>query len=214
MLFTGIRDGRTERTATVDASGNLHVAASVAPPNGKDQRVRIFRQYLTTDGTASGTSAMDVDGSATNVDYFVKAQPENDLYIASLSFVIADATQTLSEFANTNAALTNGCRLFYSDTRGEVDIHDALKTNFDFIRLCLGNPAFGDAAGAFRADNVSGTSEGYVPVLNMSAVFGLPFGVPLKVGTEQRITMRIRDDCTAADLFDCIAYGFERLPDG
>ena len=149
--------------------------------------------------------------SSTNQTFYVQASETRDRYICQLSFVIADASQTLNEFANTNAALTNGCRLFYEDELGEVDIHEALKTNFQFVRLSGGSPAFGDAANAFRASNVSGASEGYLPVLDLRSMFGFRWGVRLAVGTTQRIAMTIRDDCSAADQFDCIAYGFERL---
>ena len=123
------------------------------------------------------------------------------------------AGQTLSEWGNTNSALTNGCRLFYTDESGEVDIHDALKTNWDFIRLCLGNPAFGDGSAAFRASNVSGASEGYIPFLDTRQTFGFRWGIRLAAGSSQRVTLRVRDNVSAIDQFDCIAYGFERLPD-
>lgn len=40
---------------------------------------------------------------------------------------------------------------------------------------------------------------------------GLPFGIKLDRGTNERLTIRIRDDATAAVTFNCIAYGFERF---
>ena len=124
----------------------------------------------------------------------------------------ADAGQTLSEFGNTNAALTNGCVLEYVDEDGPVTIHDALKTNWDFIRLSGGSPAFGDAAAASRASNVSGTSEGYIPFLDLRKTFGFKWGFRLASGSRQKIVLRVRDDLTVPDQFDCIAYGFERSP--
>lgn len=156
---------------------------------------------------------MAVDGSTTNVNFWVPAGQENDRYICRLDFVIADAGQGLNEFANTNSALTNGCRFFYEDDLGEVDIHDALKTNWDFVRLAGGNPAIGATTDAFRASNVSGASEGYIPQLDLRTTFGFRWGLRLAFGTVQRLVITIRDDCTAADQFDVIAYGFERLPD-
>ena len=76
--------------------------------------------------------------------------------------------------------------------------------------MCQGNPAFGNGTGAFRANNASGNSEGYIPVLDITDVFGLTWGIKLRKGTSDRIIMRIKDDTSAVDAFNCIAYGFTR----
>lgn len=191
------KSARVDNEAVVVSDGGY-------PPFGLPPKVRVFRDYLRDD---SGSNDMQV---STDTDFYVGAAPEKDRYITTLSFVIADASQTLSEFGNLNSALSNGCQLVYSDQDGEVTIADALQTNWDFIRLCQGNPSFGSDATAFRAGNVSGTSEGYIPVLDFKRVFGLPWGLCLEAGSEQRLTMRVRDTTTGVDQFDCIAYGFER----
>jgi hypothetical protein len=166
-----------------------------------------YREFLKND---AGSNDLAVDGSATEQTFYVEAIKERDIYIKTLSFVIADSSQSLNEFANTNGVLANGCLLQWksSDVK-TVDIHDALKTNWDFVRLCLGQPAFGATTDAFRASNVSSTSEGYIPFLDMAATFGLPYGLRLRRQTKDRIQMTIRDDCSAADQFDIIAYGLE-----
>lgn len=140
----------------------------------------------------------------------MQADENFDLYITALSFLISDLNAVLNQFG-TIGALTNGCQLIYQDQRGDVFIHDELKTNFDFIRLGLANPPFGDAATAFRANNMSGNSEGYIPVVDFRTTFSLPWGIPLKAGTNHRITLRVRDDVTGVDAFDCISYGFTRI---
>lgn len=94
---------------------------------------------------------------------------------------------------------------------GEVLIGDNLTTNFSFVRLCSGSPAFGDAAGAFRASNVSGASKGFLPFLDIKRVFGFRWGIKLGFGTSQKIGIRIRDDIRTIDVFNCIAYGFDRV---
>lgn len=208
-----IRDGGGSKVrAKVDPSKALCTIENPFPPLDIEGGMRVFRQHLTTDGliTDGSNQDMTVDGSSTNVDFYVQADPDADRYICVVSFVIVQASQTLNEFANTNSPLTNGCRFFYEDQKGEVDIHEALKTNFDFIRLCLGQPAFGDAAGAFRAGNVVSTAEGYLPTLDLRQAFGFRWGVKLARGSSQKIVLRIRDDCTAPDQFDVICYGFER----
>jgi len=153
---------------------------------------------------------MRVDGSTTNVEFYIAAEKDKDKYVKTVSIVIADALATLSEFGNLNAALTNGVVLEWNTTDlGVVTIADALKTNFDFVRLGLGNPAFGDGAGAFRGGNIVTTSEGYLPVIDFASMFGLPWGLRLRAGTTDKVIFRIRDDVTAIDQFDAIAYGIK-----
>lgn len=84
-----------------------------------------------------------------------------------------------------------------------------LKSNWDFVRLCLGNPSFGDA-GAFRVNNVSGTSEGYIPVLDLTKLIP-PYGIKLDMGTNQKLVLEIRDDVQGVDSFNAICYGFDRI---
>jgi hypothetical protein len=178
-------------------------------PPMEEQRIIPFRQYLTLDGTAGGTNDMRVNGSVTPVDFYVKSDPLYDRYITTLSFIIADASASLNQFGNITA-LTNGCRLFYQRIVGDIDIHDSLKTNFNFVRLCLGQPAFGDAASAFRAPNVVGASEAYIPVLDLKSIMP-PVGLQLLHGSQQKLVLRVRDNVSAIDGFNCIAYGFDRV---
>ena len=156
---------------------------------------------------------MQTTGTAANpVDYTIDASQTADRYITALSFVIADGSQVANEFGNLGSPLTNGCQLLYKKNNGEeIFIHEALQTNFDFVRLCLGDPAFGQTTNAMRMSNVSGSSEAFIPVLDMKRVFGVPYGVRLIMGSNQQLIMRIRDTTTVVDQFDVIAYGFDRL---
>jgi len=198
----------TGRSAKVSDQFALLVSDVGCPPL-MQQKNRVFRQYLTDDGTASGSEDMVVNGSTTAVEFWVKADNNDDRYITTLSFIIADVNATLNEFGNVTA-LTNGCQLYYETLAQTTIIHSTLKTNFDFVRLCLGQPAFGDATTAFRASNVVGNSEGYLPVLDLRRLVP-PFGIKLDRGTTQRLVLKVRDDCTGVDGFDCIAYGFDRF---
>ena len=38
-----------------------------------------------------------------------------------------------------------------------------------------------------------------------------PYGIKLDKGTKQKMSILIRDDCSDADLFNCQAFGFERV---
>lgn len=207
MIDISIVDQANKIPVGVTDFGELLVASTGAPPN-LSQRNVIFRQYMTQDGTPTGTSSMLVNGSVTNVDYYISAQQDSDLYISAVSFVIADAGADLNEFGAI-AALTNGCYLFYENQYGVIDINTALKTNWDFIRLCGGVPAFGSGVDCFRASNVFGASEAYIPFLNFIN-FIPPYGLRFERGTKQRLVLRIRDNVSAIDQFDVICYGQKR----
>lgn len=160
---------------------------------------------------SNGNLDLRVDGSTSYVDYVIEAEEGGDLFIDSISFRIADVNATADKFGNISP-LTNGCQLFYSDlNNGEIIIGDSLKTNFDFIRLCQGQPSFGNANDALRIANASGNSEGYIPVLDFSQMFGLPWGVRLRKNTKEKIVIRINDNTSGVDAFDAVAFGIKKL---
>lgn len=200
--------GSNEGCAVIDNS--LLVMQQPYPPIGVS-KMYVFRRKMSLDGTATGTSDMRVLGTlAAPVKFYIPADEPDDRYITMLSFVIAGAAATLSEFS-TVPALTNGCRLYYEQPSGEKVIHDALKSNWDFVRLCNGQPAFGSGADVFRATNVIGTSEAYIPTLDLTKIMP-PYGIKLDRATNQRLVLEVRDDLTAVAItaFDVIAYGFDR----
>ena len=148
-----IVDGtNTKQAAEVDDNNCLKEVGWPEPPLEYTQKLRVFRQHLTDDGlpTDGSNQDMTVDGSSNNVDFYIGSSDTSDRFITMISFLIADAGATLNEFGNISA-LSNGCRLFYTDSAGEVDIADSLTTQFEVIRLCVGDPPFGDAAAAFRS---------------------------------------------------------------
>ena len=202
-------DSAGSKAGTTVSGGALHTVEHPAPPFGLAQNMQIFRQFLTADGTSTGSTDMRVDGSVTNVNFWIPAQQSSDLYIKRISFVLADASLSLAKFGNLTA-LTNGCTLKYSDKRGDVTIHGALKTSFDLVRLCVGGEVpIGATTSSFIASNVAGTSEGIIPSLDFSMVFGFRWGLRLAYGTAQKLVVSIRDDISSGlDQFDCIGYGF------
>jgi len=203
-----IVDENDQLVAISDQSG-LFVSVLPDPPR-VTQRVRPFRQYLTLNGAASGGYDMRVNGETTPMEFYVSASGTHDRYITTLSFLVCDASATLRKFGNLTA-LTNGCKLYYRKQLGElIVLHEGFKSNWELIRLCLGTPAFGSAADSFRASNVIGNAEGYIPVLNLLSL-GMPYGIKMDAGTAQRLSLLIQDDLSSGmDAFDCIVYGFER----
>ncbi len=209
-----IRDGTGAGKEVVVTGRNGLCVQPIFEPAFISQKTKIFRQFLTNGGWSGDSSNMIVNGSSTNVNFWAQADPITDRDITVLNFVIADNGNFLqNEFGDLGIVLTNGCRLFYTRGQGdEIDIHDALKTNFDFTRLALGRPAFGATSTTFRGTNFVGTAEAMMPVVDFKE-FMPPFGIKLEAGSSQRITLRVRDALAGLVNFDCIAYGFDRLPD-
>lgn len=220
---TSIQDGEgTGRNAVVDPGGYLYVQPAPFPPDDNRDIQLIYRQFLTLNGDGT-TSDMLVDGSITPQIFTIPGKPNNDIYITSLSFVIAgDGLVLGNDFAGSGSPLTNGCRLYYEDSNGEVNIGTSLQTNFDFIRLCQGNPAFADPTlGPFIADNIAGASgkgstpaDGIIPVLNFRDVFGFQYGLKIARNTTHQLALEVNDNLTTGlglnAAFNIIAYGFER----
>ena len=199
--------GKKISAAVID-EGALVVSIYPCPPI-TTQKNRIFLQYMTTDGTAGGTYDMQI-GAATTASYYVPASPDADRYITAVSFEIADASAVLNNFGNISP-LTNGCRFYYEKINERVYIHEALKTNWDFVRMCQGQPAFGTGTAAFIASNVAGASEGVIPVFNFIQMMP-PYGLKLDMGTNERLVLEVRDQTDGVDAFDAIVLGIERIP--
>ena len=191
----------------ISPEGAAQVVVHPHPPLVDDLITIPFRQFFTDDGLSSGSNDMKVDGSTNNVDFFIAASQTKDVFIKSISIVIADAGATLNEFGNL-AALTNGLTFSHvTGKEGETVVADDLKTNFDFVRMSLGSPAFGDGTAAFRANNVSGTSEAYIPVIDFAILFGMPWGVRLRKGTKDKLVFTVKDDVQTVDDFNIIGFG-------
>ncbi len=197
--------GNTGNILDVNGEQQIPVVVPPHPPKGESLTAVPFTSYFTND---SDSNDMAVDGISTNVAFCIRAEQTQDVYVRTVSIIIADASQTLQEFGNTNAALTNGCVFRWTSTDlGQLVINDTLKTNFDFIRLCGGLPAPGNN---YLVNNAIATNiEAYIPTLNIADVFGLPYGVRLRKGTKDKLELLIRDDCSAVDQFDAIGYGLK-----
>jgi len=210
-IKTTIVDTTTDIEAEFDSSRSLKVTSTNVPPKEMNVSLRPFVAFLTDDGTTTGDEDLRVDGSTTSVEFFITSGSDGDRYIQTLAFTIADAGATLNNFGNITA-LTNGCELLYEDAElGSVVIASLLKSNFDFVQLCNFEPTFGSGADAFRAKNVVSTSEAYIPLLDVTDIFGLPYGIRLPANSTKKITIRINDNVTGVDRFDVKAFGFDRI---
>lgn len=207
MLKTFVVNPQTGDSVRVTDEGVVPVIVHPHPPSGEDTELYPFRQYFTTTGDSSGTSDMRVTGSTTPTEFYIGSIPNEDIYVRSVSILISDAGATLNNFGAITA-LTNGIEFYWETTsRGKFYIYTALKSNFDFVRLSQGNPAFGDGNNSFRANNVVSTSEAFMPVLNFHNIFGMQWGFRIKKGSSERLVFNVRDNTTGVDAFNIVAYG-------
>lgn len=210
ILTDGFGSGNKVR---IGNDGELYTTPGPQPGVFKSHVVP-FRQYFTSDGTPTGSSQMAITTGtlAVPVEFWVPASDTKNRYITYLSFYIEGVAANLGEFG-TGTALTNGCVLKYSGVEtADSILHDALKSNFDFIRLCVTAQAFGVGVDAFRVSNAVGAAEAFFPTLDLTK-FIPPFGVQLDSGTRQKFVIQIRDNTLTgrASRFDCIASGFDRV---
>jgi len=193
--------------AMINGEGELNVVVHPHPPKDEAEHPIPFRQYFTTDGTSAGSKDMLVNGSSTEQKFWIGSNSEYDTYINSVSVVIADASATLNKFGNLTA-LSNGVKIeWVTNEFGTRIIADAITTNFEFMRLAAGYPAFGNTTNTFRANNVSGTSEAYIPHIDFKSIFGMSWGFRLRKKTTDQLVFTIRDDVSGMDQFDAIGYG-------
>lgn len=191
-------------SAGVTDEGNLNVIVAPKPPSNGALMVPVNKKF--TD--ASGNSDMRVAGSlADPIDFTVDAETDKDVYIKTITILIADATASLSQFGAITA-LTNGVQFIWqTKDQGELVIVPELKSNFNFIELAGGNPAFGDGVSAFRASNVVGASDAYFQRVDITQMFGLQWGLKLRKNTGDKLIFRVRDNTSAVDAFEIVAYG-------
>jgi hypothetical protein len=198
-----IDGGGTKTSLRIDDEGAIGAVVHPHPPRDEVKSPDPFRQYFTN----NGSNDMLVDGSITPVDFTINASSEYDVYVGTMSVIIADAAATLNKFGNL-AALTNGVEIFWeTQDKGVVQIHEGLKTNLDFMRLSGGEPAIGTGADSFKADLSGGGADAYLPMIDIQDIFGLQWGLRLRKGTTDKIVVRIKDNVSGMDQFDIIAYG-------
>jgi hypothetical protein len=218
MLNINIQDPKdTSKKAGVDSDGFLQVIGASWPLAGFSPRIYPYRQQMTLNGVVGASSDMRVNGSVTN-QIFALPRPattlNEDLYITTLSIVIADTLPALNQFGNKTAMVT-GCLLQYITALRSTVLNPSLKSNWDFVRMALGSPAFGATTNAFYASNVSGTSEAYIPIMDLTK-YSPPWGIRLSRNTTEALQFIVKDDLSATSTryvtqFDIVALGFTRI---
>lgn len=206
-LFTQIRGKKSTNLLEIGVEGEVGVVIHRHPPIDEQIAALPYRVYFENDLRSND---MRVNPAvSTDLDFYVEAQPDFDIYIKSISIQIGDnSTPTLNKFGALSA-LTNGVQWLYSNqSQGEYTLHDGIKTNLEFIRIGVDTAGIGTGTDAFLADNSGGGSEkSYLPVIDITETFGLPYGLRLKKSTTDRLIFRINDDTSALTTLNAIAYG-------
>lgn len=202
MISTTLQDGYGKGyKAKISSEGHLFTVNHPHPPRNEKISSYPFQSYFLN---SSNSSNMAVNGATTNQIFSINADTTKDKYIKTVNIIIVDAGQTLQEFGNLNAPLTNGVLFeWVTEDLGSTVIASALKTNFDFLRLSQGQPSFNVVTNA-----VPTNLEAFVISLDFQNIFGIPFGLKLRSGTNDRLSFTIRDDCSGVDQYDSISYGF------
>lgn len=210
MINVRIKDGHgSGNFAKIGGEGEVGVVVHPHPPIDESVFPLPFRQYFTDDGTTSGSNDMTVDGSTTNVDFYVSASEDFDIYIKSISIIIGDGGNPALNLYGSLSALTNGIEwIFQSNDQGEYELHDGIKTNLEFIRLGVDTGAIGTGSDAYLADVSGGGSEkSYLPTIDLKETFALQYGIRLVKGTKDKLIFRVRDNLTGLTTHNAIAYG-------
>lgn len=194
--------------ACVDNNNSILVTNTGVPPENVNVVLRPFVEFMTD---LNGSSDMLVDGSTDNIEFFIQAGGQGDRFIHTLAITISDAVPKFNKWGALTA-LTNGCQLVYEDPKlGDVVLGENLRSNFDWVQFCNFEPMFGTGNDAFLAMNIEGTSEGYIPILDIEDVFGISHGIRLPANSTKKLKLIVRDDVSGIDRFDIKVFGYDRI---
>jgi len=195
---------KDEQAVNVTDDHCLSVSDCGAPPFGKQKTIIFSSKFL----TSAGSDDLGINGSVTPVEFCINADENKDIYITRISFILGYGTgSNLYEFADAGTPLTNGVKLSYFNSFGEEVTIMNPKANYSFQRASgqlVTNTNWETRGFAAAGD------YGYFVNINLKDIM-LPYGIKLDKGTNQKACITIRDDCRAADLFNCQAFGFERI---
>ena len=206
MIKTVINDGKGSGDRAFIEDNALLVTNYTSPPL-LPQKIVLFREYFTD---SSDSNDMLVDGSTINHEFEITASTTSDRYITAVNIEVSDDGSKLKYFGATNV-LTNGVQFFYERKDSVVYIHDAMKTNWDMMRV--GMLWISPLVDIKPAKDINAKVDAFVSVINFTQMMP-PHGIKLDKGTTQRLCIKVRDDLTAGnmpDTFDAIAYGFDRF---
>lgn len=210
MIGVKIVDGEgTGKEMNVGQCGEIPIVIHQHPPRMDDEVALPFRQYFTDTGSIGGSNTLAVNGASTPVDFYIKAIDNFDIYIKYISVEIGDGgTPALNKFGALSA-LSNGVGWYwFTNSLGEYELHEGIKTNKEFIRVGTDTAAIGTGTDAYLADvSGGGTEKSYLPSIDIRESYGLYWGLKLTKSSLDKVIFRVRDDLTGLSTFNIVAYG-------
>ena len=83
-----IKDGHGKANKLkISHEGTIGVVNHLHPPLDDTVLILPFRQFFTDDGSPTGSSDMQVNGSSTPIEFFIDALPNKDIYIKRQLFM-------------------------------------------------------------------------------------------------------------------------------
>ena len=191
--------GRDGQQLKVNGEGEISVTVHTHPPLDETFESLPFRAYFLDD---AGSNDMRVNGTTTPNSFSISADGDYDYFIKTISVKLADAGMSFSEFGNLTA-LTNGLEFSWiSQKEGTLIVHEGIKDNIEFFRLSDQTPTIIDLSG--------GGADSITVMIDLTKIFGTPWGLRLTKGTTEKLSFIVRDNLgTGIDEFNIIGYGIK-----
>lgn len=164
-------------------------------------RITSSRKYplqrpFTSDGTQTGNSDMNVDGSTTTVEFLFQAEVNRQVSINKLGFLVSDSgNSSISNYGSLSGPLTNGITLYTIIDNQEIPLSPIIKTTADY---------FGIGASAQFVE-LSGSSRLASYTFNL---FDYSDGIILDGDKGDILGIRINDDLSSLELHKVSLNGF------
>jgi len=152
---------------------------------------KIILRKMDTVGDGTGSSDMTIDGSATSVEFFIRANTTKDIYIKSLVITGTDGLINFSRFIGV-LALGTGADLDLVQSGVTTPLIASAITNVDLVTA---------ASGQFEL--VSGNP-------NDTIIFRIEFPILVRLirGSSDFLRFRVNDDLTGISTLDITVNGF------
>ncbi len=161
-----------------------------------DPRKFPIQRSFTDDGLITGDTSMVVDGSAMPVEFFFQAEPNRQISINKLGFLVSDAGNTdFTNYGSLAGPLANGITLFTVIDGQEIPLTPVIKATADYFSIGA-LAQFVTLSGSSRLANYT------------FSLFDYSEGIILDGDNGDILGIRINDDLTGLDLHEASLDGF------
>ena len=206
MIPVYIADKATGHSLQINNENGISVTLHTHPNLQEEPLSYPFSSWFMND---AGSNDMRVNGATTPQYFSIKGNAATDVFIKTVDLLISDTTLDLSGFGGLSA-LTNGIKFEYSTpSTGDIIIQQGMKTNISLIRLFSDTPALGEDDAGFRLGQSGGATDTYLMKMDMTKMFGYPWGLRLRKGDISRLSFVVNDNLAGLIAFNVKAYGIQ-----